>query len=132
MSLLSGFITAIFYNWHMNKVIIIIIIYESSKRFWIVGVQNMAKKVTGKCPTCKKSQSQIMSQILRLNIAAGLPVFSNTAIDMFGPLQIRINRKTLKEAQEIIFTCKSGPSRACNRQLIYGFSEICLTQMISQ
>ena len=57
MSLLSGFITAIFYNWHMNKVIIIIIIYESSKRFWIVGVQNMAKKVTGNCLTCKKSQS---------------------------------------------------------------------------
>ena len=26
MSLLSGFITAIFYNWRMNKVIIIIII----------------------------------------------------------------------------------------------------------
>ena len=26
MSLLSGFITAIFHNWHMNKVIIIIII----------------------------------------------------------------------------------------------------------
>ena len=25
MSLLSGFITAIFYNWHMNKIIIIII-----------------------------------------------------------------------------------------------------------
>ena len=72
------------------------------------------------------------SDFLTLNIAAGLPVFSNTAIDIFGPLQIRINRKTLKEAQEIIFTCKSGPFRACNRQLIYGFSEICLTQMISQ
>ena len=29
MSLLSGFITAIFYTWHMNKVIIIIIIIEN-------------------------------------------------------------------------------------------------------
>ena len=61
-------------------------------------------------------------------------VFSNTAIDMFGPLQI--NRKTLKEAQVIIYPCKSGPSRACNRQKLiyvsYGFSEICLTQKISQ
>ena len=32
MSLLSGFITAIFHNWHMNKVIIIIIITLVDKR----------------------------------------------------------------------------------------------------
>jgi len=30
------------------------LIYESRKHFWIMGVQNMAKQVTGKCVTCKK------------------------------------------------------------------------------
>ena len=30
------------------------LLYESRKRFWIVGVQNMAKQVTGKCVTCKR------------------------------------------------------------------------------
>ena len=34
MSLLSGFITAIFYNWHMNKVIIIIIIIMVQNGLW--------------------------------------------------------------------------------------------------
>ena len=35
MSLLSGFITAIFYTWHMNKVIIIIIIIIIIENFSI-------------------------------------------------------------------------------------------------
>lgn len=85
------------------------LIYESRKHFWIMGVQNMAKQVTGKCVTCKKLWRQLleqmMGQILRLRVAAGFPASSNTAINMFGPLQIWIGRKTLKEVQLIIFTC---------------------------
>ena len=46
-----------------------------------------------------------MCQIPKLRVAAGFPAFSNTALDMFGPFQVRIGRKTLKEAQAIIFTC---------------------------
>ena len=30
------------------------LVYESRKRFWIVGVRKMAQQVTGKCVTCKK------------------------------------------------------------------------------
>ena len=66
--------------------------YESRKRFWIMGVRNMAKQVTGKCVTYKKLRGQplgqMMGQIPTLHVAAGFPVFSNTAIDMFGPLQL--------------------------------------------
>ena len=40
-----------------------------------------------------------MRQISSLRVAAGFPPFSNTAIDMFGPVHIKLNRKTLKEAQ---------------------------------
>ncbi|KAK3738427.1 hypothetical protein QZH41_005629 [Actinostola sp. cb2023] len=58
-----------------------------------------------------------MGQIPSLRVAVGLPAFSNTAMDMFGPLQIRMNRKTLKEAQVIIFTCMST-SRAVHLELV--------------
>ena len=82
----------------------------------------------------KSTVEAIDSPVLRLNIAVGYPAFSNTTINMFGPLKIRISRKTLKEAQVIIFTSKSGPSRACNRQKLkyvsHGFSTICLNQRI--
>ena len=46
-----------------------------------------------------------MGQISKLRVAAGFPAFRNTSIDMFGPLQVRLGRKTLKEAHVIIFTC---------------------------
>ena len=57
-----------------------------------------------------------MGQIPRLRVAAGFPAFYNTAIDMFGPLQLRIGRKTLKEAQVIIFTCMT--TRAVHLELV--------------
>ena len=78
----------------------------------------MAKQVTGKCVTCKKLRGQplgqMMGQIPTLRGAAGFPAFSNTAIDLFGPLQLRIGRKTLKEV--IIFTCMT--TRAVHLELV--------------
>ena len=96
------------------------LIYESRKRFWIVGVRNMAKQVTSKCVTCKKLRrkpmGQLMGQLPQLWVAAGFPAFSNTAIDMFGPFQVKIGRKTLKEAHVIIFTCMT--TRAIHLELV--------------
>ena len=57
-----------------------------------------------------------MGQIPNLRVAAGLPASSNTAMDMFGPVQIKLGRKTLKEAQVIIFTCMT--SRAIHLELV--------------
>ena len=46
-----------------------------------------------------------MGQIPKLRVAARFPAFSDTAIDMFGPLKIRLGRKTLKKPHAITFTC---------------------------
>ncbi|XP_068739398.1 uncharacterized protein [Montipora capricornis] len=93
------------------------LIHETRKRFWIIGLRRMAKTVTSKCVTCRKlwkrPLNQLLGQIPNLRVAAGFPAFSNTAMDMFGPVQIKLGRKTLKEAQVIIFTCMT--SRAIHR-----------------
>ena len=57
-----------------------------------------------------------MGQIPKLRIAGGFPAFSNTGIDLFGPLQLRIDRKSLKETQVIIFTCMI--TRAAHLELV--------------
>ena len=57
-----------------------------------------------------------MGQLPKLRVAVGFPAFSNTPIDMFGPLQIRVGRKTLKEAHAIIFTCMT--TRAVHLELV--------------
>ena len=96
------------------------LIHEARKRFWIIGFRRMAKTVTSKCVTCRKLRkrplNQLLGQIPNLRVADGFPAFSNTAMDMFGPVQIKIGRKTLKEAQVIIFTCMT--SRAIHLELV--------------
>ncbi|XP_068735176.1 uncharacterized protein [Montipora capricornis] len=85
------------------------LINEARRKSWIIGVRGMSKALTTKCITCrklrKKPLEQLMGQIPSLRVAVGTPPFFNTAMDMFGPLHIKLNRKTLKEAQVIIFTC---------------------------
>ena len=77
------------------------LIYEARKRFWIIGLRRMAETVTSKCVTCRKLRkrplNQLLGQIPNLRVAAGFPAFSNTAMDMFGPVQIKLGHKTLKE-----------------------------------
>jgi hypothetical protein len=58
-------------------------------------------------------------------VAAGQPPFCNTAMDMFGPFHIRLNRKTLKEAQVIILTCMT--TRTVHLELVTDKSTDTLT-----
>lgn len=80
----------------------------------------MAKYLTNKCIVCQKLRKrplgQIMGQIPILRVATRFPPFTNTAIDMFGPFHIKLSRKTLKEAQVIIFTCMT--TRAVHLELV--------------
>ncbi|XP_028417495.1 uncharacterized protein LOC114541894 [Dendronephthya gigantea] len=96
------------------------LVHEARKKYWIIGIRNAAKKLTNKCITCKKLRSkpleQIEGQLRSLRVAMGLPAFTITAMDMFGPIQIRMNRKTCKEAQVIIFTCMT--MRAIHLELV--------------
>lgn len=95
------------------------LMYEARRTFWIIGLRSTAKFLTGKCVTCrrlrKKPLEQLMGQLPSLRVAAGFPPFTHTAIDMFGPIQIKLNRRTLKEAQIAIFTCMT--SRAVHLEL---------------
>lgn len=96
------------------------LIHESRKKFWIVGVREIAKRLTRSCVLCKKLRKkpleQLMGQLPNLRVATGQAAFTNTALDMFGPLQIRLNRKTLKESQVIIFACMT--TRAIHLELV--------------
>ncbi len=95
------------------------LIHEARRRYWITGLRRTAKHLTQTCVTCRKLRGrpleQLMGQIPTIRVNPNYPAFSHTAIDMFGPLQIRLNRKTMKEAQVIIFTCTT--SRAIHLEL---------------
>ena len=96
------------------------LIHEARRKYWIIGLRSMSKALTAKCITCrklrKKPLDQLMGQIPSFRVAAGFPPFSNTAIDMFGPVHIKLNRKTQKEAQVVIFVCMT--TRAVHLELV--------------
>ena len=99
------------------------LIHEARRKYWVIGVRSMSKALTTKCIICrklrKKPLDQLMGQIPSLRVAVGSPPpppFFNTAIDMFGPLHIKLNRKTLKEAQVVIFACMT--TRAVHLELV--------------
>ena len=96
------------------------LMHEARRKFWIIALRKMAKAVVSECVICRKLRrkplDQLMGQVPSLRVAAGFPPFSNTAMDMFGPLQIRLNRRTLQEAQVVIFTCTT--TRAIHLELV--------------
>ena len=80
----------------------------------------MAKCLTKKCIVCRKQHGkpleQIMGQTPSLRVGTGLPPFHNTALDMVRPFRIKLNWKTVKEAQIVIFTCMT--TRAIHLELV--------------
>ena len=56
MSLLSGFITAIFYNWHMNKVIIINLKPKINKSYPGVPTDATMVRPEDKLQQCKMAK----------------------------------------------------------------------------
>ena len=83
--------------------------HEARRTLWIIGLRKMANSVVSKCVDCrklrKKSLQHLMSQLPSLRVAAGFAPISNTAMDLFGPMQVRLNRRTLQDAQVVNFTC---------------------------
>ena len=63
----------------------------------------------------KRACEQRMRQLPSYRTDASNPVFAKTALDLFGPFEVKVERKTIKEAWCCIFTCMT--SRAVHLEL---------------
>ena len=85
------------------------VIAESRKKFWIVKVRKIAKKIGNKCTICRrwrnKHLSQIMSDLPWFRIDPGGPPFQNMSADYFGPFLIKFGKRQRTKAYGAIFTC---------------------------
>ena len=94
--------------------------HEARRKYWIIVLRKIAKAVLSNCVLCwklrRKPLDQLVGQVPSLRVTVGFPPFSNTAMDMFGSLQVRLNRRTLREAQVVIFTCTT--TRAIHLELV--------------
>jgi hypothetical protein len=82
---------------------------ETRRKFWIIGVQKLAKLIKKKCIYCKKShpkiESQVMAELPKIRLMPQTPPFYHTACDYFGPYKVKIGRNKTTKHYGVLFTC---------------------------
>ena len=95
------------------------VIAEVRKRYWIIGLRSMAKRIGRKCVLCRKWRGVAMEQFMRdlpeCRTSPGIP-FETTAVDYFGPFHIKYGYRGKKKVYGAIFTCLA--TRAISVELV--------------
>ena len=78
------------------------------QKFWITNGRIIVKKVIKACFYCKKrnveAMKPIMADLPEFRVEDSQPIFSNTGVDLFGPIYIKQRRARLKRWGSL-FTC---------------------------
>ena len=94
-------------------------IAELRLRYCICGARTMVRRLTSKCPTCRRLFSrptrQRMGYLNRERTAVGEPPFKNVGIDCFSPFNTKSGRK-INNRYGGIFSCL--PSRAIHLEVL--------------
>ena len=79
------------------------------RKYWIIGVSKLAKNVKRRCVRCKmfepKAEEQWMADLPGERVRPFSPPFHCTAIDYFGPYEVKIGRNKTAKHYGVIFTC---------------------------
>ena len=85
-------------------------VLRARKRVWIIQARRIAKHIKNNCYRCrllyKKCMEQKMGPLPPHRVGPE-PVFTSTAVDLFGPLMIRdaVKRRTSSKTWGVVFTC---------------------------
>ena len=86
------------------------VVWKSRERFWIPQARRIVRKIRQRCYKCKllnkKYAQQIMAPLPKTRVIP-MPAWTNTSIDLFGPLEhVDLVKKRLKEkCWGVLFTC---------------------------
>ena len=78
------------------------------QEFWILGLRNALRRVKARCVICRKRDAQpmqpLMADLPRDRESMGQKPFATTGVDYFGPLEVKLLRRTMKRWC-CMFTC---------------------------
>lgn len=87
------------------------IVAKTRERYWIYGVNQLAKKIARECSTCRKYQArpceQVMADLPQMRLQSDGAPFEHVGMDYFGPLIVKRGRSEVKR-YGVIFTCMSS------------------------
>ena len=100
------------------------------KRYWIIGVQRLARSVIYRCIFCRqvraKTEDQYMSSLPATRLIPA-PPFTHCAIDLFGPYKVRIRPRVMMPVWGVIITCLGTRAVHCDIVLDYSAPELIQT-----
>jgi hypothetical protein len=88
-------------------------IMRSREKVWIIQAGKVATKIKNNCFRCrllwKPLQGQKMSPLPKFRLGPQ-PVFSTTAVDLFGPLQYKdmVRKRVTGKGWGVIFVCTAS------------------------
>lgn len=93
--------------WHSSPHIML---GELRSSYWIISGRASIRKIVHACIFCRRRSAApsipLMAALPAYRIAAHLPAFTNTGVDMFGPILVTVKRSSVKR-YGLLFTCLS-------------------------
>lgn len=87
-----------------------IIINELRQRFWIMRMHSVIKKIQSQCNWCKVKKARptapMMSSLPEVRLQPFVRPFTNSGVDYFGPLEVKLGRR-IEKRYGVLFTCLS-------------------------
>ena len=85
------------------------VIAECRRKYWIISVRRLAKRIGHKCITCRrwrgKRLSQLMANLPKTRIMYSSAPFENSAVDYFGPFLLKFGRRARIKGYGVVVTC---------------------------
>ena len=102
-------------------------------KFWIVGANQVIKRLVSACVTCRryhaKATTQMMVDLPVDRIVSGETPFSGVEIDYFGPFHVKRGRISVKR-YGVVFTCLA--TRAIHLEIAFSLDTISCVNSISR
>ena len=87
------------------------VVAELRRKYWIIGVRGLVKRVLRRCITCRRQDArpseQQMGDLPPDRVTPGGPAFMSVGIDYFGPIAVKRGRGREKR-YGCLFTCLSS------------------------
>ena len=104
-------------------------------RYWIPKIRPIVKQIKKFCVRCRYIEKKLMSQVmspLPIERLLASPAFCHSAVDLFGPFQIRdtVKKRTFGKGYGVIFTCLY--SRAVHLELADGYDTKSFMSVLSR
>lgn len=96
---------------------------EIRQKYWIPGLRNAMKKVRKLCNHCclkrAKEFPPFMAPLPEVRVTRGMRAFTHTGKDYFGPIEVKVLRRTVKR-YGVLFTCLK--TRAVHLEVAHSLS----------